>query len=219
MTSYLKRCIELIKMFLSAKTTATLTRRDNMTNFRRVSPKCPKCSGNQTYDILPQLPNELEDEIYLEELFYNGVSIGNTTYHCRTCNYTWKKYKGRKPYRDIKRIYCGIGGYPGPYYNVEINVDKRQVKHKTSLPEVNDIKIVGNLVTDKEIQWLLSQLYKCDLLNWAEEYFKPVLDGTSWNVRIEYSSYCEIKTGSNFFPEKWDEFTEAVSKISSGDFG
>lgn len=37
----------------------------------------------------------------------------------------------------------------------------------------------------------------CDLVNWVEEYYKNVLDGTHWNIKIEYDTSFKIKTGSN----------------------
>lgn len=130
----------------------------------------------------------------------------------------WKKFRGRKPYKEIKKIYCEAGGYSGPYFNVEINLDNKQVIHETVNPGTNNIELVQNIITDKDLKWFLSQLYQRDFVNWAEEYFMPILDGTSWSVRIEYGLHCEIKTGSNAFPDKWTKFTKAVAKLSSSDF-
>jgi hypothetical protein len=70
----------------------------------------------------------------------------------------------------------------------------------------------------EEIEWFRSELYKCDFVNWAEEYYAPACDGTHWTVRIEYDTYCEIKWGSNHFPPKWTKFCKAVSKISGREF-
>ncbi|WP_219621119.1 hypothetical protein [Bacillus sp. UMB0893] len=55
---------------------------------------------------------------------------------------------------------------------------------------------------ESEVDWFLKELYKCDFVNWAEEYIQFAMDGTHWTVRIEYSNHCEIKRGSNHFPLK-----------------
>ena len=70
----------------------------------------------------------------------------------------------------------------------------------------------------EKLDWFLSELYKCDFMNWADRYFAPVENGTHWNVQIEYDTYCQEKSGSNHFPPKWNKFCKAVSKLRDGEF-
>ncbi|SOB99173.1 hypothetical protein SAMN05880501_102160 [Ureibacillus xyleni] len=170
-----------------------------MTRQRRKTPTCPKCNRNNTYDIIPEIPNEPEIQINPYQCMVEYVetyTIGNAKYYCMDCHHTWKKYRGRKPYNMVRKIYASSGGFPGPYFDVTIELDKEEV-----------------------IDWFLEELYKCDFLNWAEEYIQPyVLDGGHWSVRIEYDTYCEIKMGSNHYPVKWAKFCKAVSAISGSEF-
>lgn len=200
---------------------------------RRITPKCPKCNGNNTYDIIPELPNIPEIQynqiwdFYGHGEFYDQIksfninnlhlynTIGNSKYYCMDCNRSWKKYRGRKPYEKIKSISANVGGYPGPYFNVKINLENRQVDYHKFMSVDDETSIVN----EDCIAWLLEELYKCDFINWAEEYIQPmVLDGTHWSVQIEYDSHCEIKTGDNYFPPKWTKFCKAISELTGNEF-
>ena len=146
-------------------------------------------------------------------------TVGNAKYHCIDCGHTWKKYRGKKPYERIKVIHAYVGGYPGPFFNVKIDLELGMVEINSSQLEQDprDIDSVHS-ITKEDIEWFLSELYKCDFVNWAEEYMMYALDGTHWDVRIEYDTHCEIKTGSNHFPPKWTKFCKAVSKLSGSEF-
>jgi hypothetical protein len=190
-------------------------------NIRRKTPMCPKCKGHETYDIIPQLPNELEFQLQAFDFFFENYTIGNARYFCIDCNYEWKKYRGKKPYDRIKVIHADINGYPGPNYQVRIDLNEKKVDHYTSFYERNiragkDSKRLQL----NEIEWFLCKLYECDIVNWAEVYEVNgfVNDGTNWSVRIEYDTYCEIKLGNNHFPTKWTKFCKAVSKLSENEF-
>ncbi|RFU62844.1 hypothetical protein [Peribacillus glennii] len=78
---------------------------------RRVSLECPKCKQHHTYDLIPDLPAIPEIQLSdsdTESSFKQ--TIGNAKYHCTDCGYTWKKYRGKKPYGRIKvnHAYTGI---------------------------------------------------------------------------------------------------------------
>jgi hypothetical protein len=146
-------------------------------------------------------------------------TVGNAKYYCVDCDYTWKKYRGKKPYERIKVIYADAGGYPGPYFHVKIDF-KSLLVEKNPLIEYHLSDLQSSTPpTREEFEWFRSELYKCDFLNWAEEFeMLFVMDGTHWSVRIEYDDYCEIKTGSNHFPPKWSKFCKAVAKLSGREF-
>jgi len=70
---------------------------------KRVSPICPKCRQNNTYNIIPEIANIPEiqlSEKCISEL--NEITSGNAKYYCIDCDYTWKKFRGRKPYEQIR---------------------------------------------------------------------------------------------------------------------
>lgn len=73
-------------------------------------------------------------------------------------------------------------------------------------------------LTEEKLDWFRSELFKCDLVNWAEEYYQQfVMDGTQWSVKIQYDTFCEIKIGSNHFPKEWEKFSKAVTALSGID--
>lgn len=168
---------------------------------RRSSPTCPKCGGHHTFDIIPELPNE--PNIQMQPLDpcvtkMRTISIGNAKYYCLDCGHKWKKYRGQKPYQRIKKIHAYSGSIPGPFFQKEIDLQKLSPEDKS---------------------WFLEELYKCDFLNWAEEYMMPyVLDGEYWTLHIEFDTYCEIKRGENHYPPKWEKFCKAIEKVTNSDF-
>ncbi|WP_174727455.1 hypothetical protein [Mesobacillus harenae] len=181
-----------------------------------ISPVCSKCKSQNTYDIIPNLPNRFNHDIE-NEPEVSEVTYGNAKYYCRDCENTWKKYRGKKPYEKIRKIYAFTGGWPGPSFDVKIDFEAMMVNH-TKYNEIGEKETAQTEITIEEREWFLSELYKCDFVNWAEEYLVFAMDGTQWNVRIEYETYCENKTGSNHFPIKWTKFKRAIAKISEGDF-
>ncbi|MGG0250722.1 hypothetical protein ABEY24_20605 [Peribacillus frigoritolerans] len=187
---------------------------------RRISPICLKCKQQNTYDIIPEVPNI--PEYQLNEAEFMGLhtfTVGNAKYYCIDCGHTWKKYKGKERYNRIKVIHADVGGFPGPYFNVKIDLELMKVEKESSIIECPTENIrSSHPLTKEEIEWFRSELYKCDLVNWAEEYMIYALDGTHWDIRIEYDTYCEIKTGSNHFPLKWTKFCKALSKLSGSEF-
>jgi len=190
-------------------------------NLRRITQICPKCKKNNTYDIIPEIPNQPEFQLEVEEFDEYTYSIGNANYYCMDCNYKWKKYRGMKPYERIQAIYAEVGGYPGPYSQVKVDFADKKVEYKSEFPFSDELPIkVTKEIIEEDIVLFLTELHKCDFLNWAEEYkvFGLVMDGTHWSVRIEYDTHCEIKTGSNHYPPKWMKFCNIISGLSGNEF-
>ncbi|WP_108671065.1 hypothetical protein [Peribacillus acanthi] len=191
-----------------------------MNTVRRISPTCPKCQQQNTYDIIPELPKIDEEQLNENRLNYlDTFTVGNAKYHCLNCGHTWKKYRGKKPYDKIKVIHAEVGGFPGLYFNVKIDLENGTVEMDVD-GLVRDLEKFDRFrsLSHEEMEWFKSELYKCDFINWAEEYFIYAQDGTHWSVRIEYDTHCEIKTGSNHFPPRWTKFRKAVSRVSGSDF-
>lgn len=187
---------------------------------RRLHPTCPKCKQNNTYDILPYIPNK--PSIQTTDLVFKlreDRILGNAKYYCIDCDYTWKKYRGKKIYEQIKLIHAYAGGYPGPYFHITIDLDSEVSESEYDFGD----DYLGNMPNRnnprfRDYEWFRSELHKCDFVNWSEYYYAPICDGTHWEIKIEYENHCEIKTGSNEFPPKWKKFCKAVSKVTGGEF-
>jgi len=107
-----------------------------MNTIRRISPICPKCKQQNTYDIIPELPDMPDDQLNEADLFgSHKFTVGNAKYHCIDCGHTWKKYRGKKSYDRIKVIHADVGGFPGPYFNVKINLELMKVEKESSVIE------------------------------------------------------------------------------------
>ena len=79
-------------------------------------------------------------------------------------------------------VFCEIG-------------DERKVKTAHSLLPVDN--------------WtkLQSLLAKCNFSAWLERYEKPVLDGTSWHLEIQYADGRTMESnGLNDYPDEWRNF-------------
>jgi hypothetical protein len=188
---------------------------------RRISPICPKCKKQNTYDIIPGLPDLPEVQLSQSAFdnFLQKTTEGNAKYHCMDCSHTWKKYRGKKPYNRIKLIFANVVGYPGPYFHVKVNLESMEVEASVQR-HIDQTEVIHstNSLKEEEIECFRFELFKCDFLNWAEEYNMFAMDGTHWSVRIEYNTHCEIKSGSNHFPPKWSRFCKAVAKVSESEF-
>jgi len=54
---------------------------------------------------------------------------------------------------------------------------------------------------------LQSLLAKCNFSAWREKYEEPVLDGTFWNLEIQYADGQTMKSeGMNGYPDEWKAF-------------
>ncbi|BCB03801.1 hypothetical protein [Bacillus sp. KH172YL63] len=188
---------------------------------RRITPLCPKCKGYNTYDIIPEIPDQPEFQLRPDEFLHDTYSIGNAKYHCADCDHTWKKYEGEQPYKRIKVIHSYVGGFPGPNHHVRVDLADKRVDHHTEYLFLDGKQESDyTLLTDEDIDFYPHELYRCDFVNWAEEYDTVclVMDGTHWRVRIEYDTHCEIKVGDNHFPPKWAKFCKTCSAMSGHEF-
>lgn len=183
-----------------------------MSQYRIISPVCPSCEFKDTYDISQEYKQ-------IEPAPLQPVTIGNAKYHCKNCGHEWKKYRGRKVYERLQMFDIQRGGYMDyGDHRVRIDLKGRRVRNALMLGEFNEFDQVAT-VSEESIDWLLAELYKCDFVNWAEEYnHDGVLDGSYWRLAIEYDKHCEIKIGSNHYPKKWTKFCKAVSKVNGEEF-
>lgn len=189
-----------------------------MNSLTTTTPTCPRCHSANTYDIIPELSNLL-DYGKNEASFDTAYSFNNNQYYCIDCDYSWKKYKGREPYEKIRMIKAETGGFPGPFFTVKIDLKHSVVESNSLIKYRFENRNSSRLLEEKETEDFLDELYRCDILNWAERYEDlTVLDGTHWNIRIVYDTYCEVKNGSNHFPPAWTEFCKAITKLGGQEF-
>ena len=83
----------------------------------------------------------------------------------------------------------------------------------TIIPQ--DRKVVVNVsgnemsVECNSADWFKLEIYltACNFENWQTDYYKPVLDGTTWTLEIEdENGNIRTSTGCNGYPEEWEKF-------------
>jgi len=191
----------------------------------RVAPICPKCGSKETYDIIPELEDDHAiqiDETLLMEL--QEYSLGNACYRCIACNHKWKKFRGRKPYRELEKLEAYVGGFFGPSYWMTVDFRTRELSWREKTDDIRFEEAQrppeeSRMLTEEEIDWLRERLYQYDVLNWADNYqMFWICDGTSWNVSLDGVSYREVKQGSNHFPKQWNRFCKLMETVSKRSF-
>lgn len=71
------------------------------------------------------------------------------------------------------------------------------------LNENGKIKTAGHRCDSDEWTKLESLLAKCNFSAWREKYEKPVLDGTSWHLEIQFSDGRTMESdGMNDYPDE-----------------
>ena len=61
--------------------------------------------------------------------------------------------------------------------------------------------------TEADWQKIEHLISKCNFMQWKENYFEPVLDGTSWNLEIKFTDGRTHEShGSNGYPDEWKQF-------------
>jgi hypothetical protein len=121
---------------------------------------CPKCKKHNTYDIIPEIPNlphlQLSKDVFEQNY---EMTIGNSKYYCLDCEYSWKKYRGKKVYDQIKVIHANSGGFPGLYFEIRIDLESMN-------NDRNDINTIDMNPSDTPIE---------EKINWSETSFINVI--------------------------------------------
>ena len=110
-----------------------------------------------------------------------------------------------------------IGGYCGPSYSLELKGKEITYKAFGYGYELENSEII--IPTMEQLEQFLEKIKKIGVWKWKRRYTEPhVLDGTSWSVSIEYKRKRFKSSGSNAYPEGFDEFTKSVRKLINKPF-
>jgi hypothetical protein len=121
-----------------------------------------------------------------------------------------------------------IGGYGGMNYRVEW--DGSSLHYYTADWHPADRLTATVEPSPSDWQQFWQAMDEVELWAWKERYFAPgVMDGTQWEVEIEWAGRCASSGGSNRYPgyeeegvedacetRRFERFTEAVSKLVGG---
>jgi hypothetical protein len=121
-------------------------------------------------------------------------------------------------YKNIKRIEASIGGYFGSSYTCKVDFVSGEIAWNARKDGVFEPGI--NLQMDCEgLEMFVEALSECHILTWNNEYIDPhTLDGTQWNLDIEFDHLCIEKSGSNAYPGEWEKFCKVIQELTGKPF-
>ncbi|SMP64288.1 hypothetical protein [Anoxynatronum buryatiense] len=183
--------------------------------------KCPRCGKRDSIPIVYGYPTvELAEEAEKGKVVLGGCCVmeDDPEFHCQNCNYQWNRLEAEEAaYGEITGFKASVGGYFDGFTQVHIDFAARQIIRTHSLDDPE--AVFSKRLAVKTLKNLPGQLKDMDLLNWKRRYENSqVLDGTQWQVEIQRQGRILRKSGSNGFPDKWDDFCRLIQKISGRPF-
>lgn len=114
-----------------------------------------------------------------------------------------------------------IGGFSGASYRVELQSDgillyRRNPRTLISEPGTRTRRV---RVGDEQWREFRRAMDEVNVWAWRKDYIDPrVMDGTHWNLKLEYPDASVFSRGSNAFPEQQDfeRFRGAVVMLLGG---
>jgi len=179
---------------------------------------CPRCGSDSIAKIMygmPAFSAELDEALRTGKLSLGGCCVSDESprWECNECGRTWGRESGDMADEDVK-FDIRIGGYFGPNYSLKLG--RRELVYTKITEELPDGKSETIVPSNQEWRrfWKFAQ-DSCD--EWDEEYEEPgVVDGTSWTVEIVTDEIDLRSSGSNAYPDNFDEFLEEVSRLIGG---
>jgi hypothetical protein len=154
-------------------------------------------------------------------LTLGGCCVGENDpeFYCKDCENEWDKEQAVDiAYQKIKGIKAFVGGYFGPSYLVEIDLLNRNLNW-IHWEEGKEIDTYQKTITVKTADSFIDQLKSVNLLDWKYKYEEPdVCDGTGWSIEIFREGRNLVKSGSNAFPDEWDDFCSIIGKVANRRF-
>jgi hypothetical protein len=119
------------------------------------------------------------------------------------------------PDKDPVLLIVSLGGYPGPWYKVEVDfINDRFVYfewHLSSFSQRNELPKVSGSIEDFK-----KELYRLKIWKWQPEYNQQgiILDGITWSVKLITKGNIFESNGIQSFPNDWEKFCKALSKLT-----
>ena len=105
----------------------------------------------------------------------------------------------------ISKLSFSANTWPLKRWGLTIEEEKNsvicEIRDERKVKTAHSVNLVDNWA---KLQDLLA---KCNFSAWREKYEEPVLDGTFWNLEIQYADGQTMKSeGMNGYPDEWKAF-------------
>jgi len=105
----------------------------------------------------------------------------------------------------ISKLTFSANTWPLKRWGLTIEEEKNsvicEIRDERKVKTAHSVNLVDNWA---KLQDLLA---KCNFSAWREKYEEPVLDGTFWNLEIQYADGQTMKSeGMNGYPDEWKAF-------------
>jgi hypothetical protein len=184
--------------------------------------QCPKCNSKNAIPIICGFPaSELFERAEEGKAKLGGCCVGENDpeFYCKDCENEWNKKQATDiAYQKIKGIKAFVGGHFGASYLVVINLVSCNVSW-IKWEEGKEIATYQKNIKAKTSERFIDQLKSVNLLDWKYKYEKHnVCDGTGWSIEIFRESRDLVRSGSNAFPDEWDDFCSMIGKVAGRRF-
>ena len=112
------------------------------------------------------------------------------------------------------RLY--INGFFGTSYTVELEGETLRYQ---AVSEEGHQEVKTVTPTSKQWETFWSTLERIGVWNWKSDYPNPgILDGTQWDITLEYSGRTVTSQGDNAYPNEkaFNAFLDAISRLIGG---
>ena len=113
------------------------------------------------------------------------------------------------------RFYFSIGGYFGGYGSIDVVKNDNEIKYRYEHDQ-NTIDEEYNLSKERWREFI-NKIFDLKIYKWREKYYNnDILDGTQWELEMEFSGIENSKFesyGSNEYPYNWEKFEKIISNF------
>ena len=169
---------------------------------------CPKCQSKKIIPILYGMPTEKAvQDSDAGKLKIGGCCMdeGSPEWFCSSCTHEFGCLFGVDDLDEIDIIQplnmeFSIGGFFGGRYFIRLENDILEYGESVGHPDNGYIKLS---ISPSKQKWknFKKKLDAIDVWSWKNEYNNPnVLDGTQWELEIDYGDQKIKSYGSNLYP-------------------
>lgn len=104
------------------------------------------------------------------------------------------------------RFYFEIGGFFSGYEAIEVIKNDEKIM----CTYIHKRKMKINFSNEKWNEFVC-KIFENNIHKWKETYYDHVLDGTQWNLEMEFNGLTNFDSyGSNKYPKNWKKFGEII---------